>query len=146
MSKYIKLEDAINGKCPVEDIWEDCINCPLDNNGIEPCKMGKWLKSLPTIEVGEGVIGQGSEDIDWQAVVSTGQEIYTKGYEDGRKSVEVSAISHYINGYKEATQRLERFYLEEAKRYTELRSKDERIDNDILDKMEMWKVQNHNKV
>ena len=51
MSRYIKLEDAINGKCPVEDIWEDCINCPLDNNGIEPCKMGKWLKSLPTIDI-----------------------------------------------------------------------------------------------
>ena len=53
MSKYIKLEDAIEAKCPVEDIWEDCINCPLDNNGSEPCKMGKWLKSLPTIEVSE---------------------------------------------------------------------------------------------
>ena len=53
MSKYIKLEDAIDGKCPVEDIWEDCIDCPLDNRADEPCKMGKWLKSLPTIEVSE---------------------------------------------------------------------------------------------
>lgn len=51
MSKYIKLEDAIDGKCPVEDIWEDCIDCPLDNRADEPCKMGKWLKSLPTIDI-----------------------------------------------------------------------------------------------
>ena len=53
MSKYIKLDDAMEAKCPCEDIWEDCINCPLNNSGIEPCKMGKWLKSLPTIEVSE---------------------------------------------------------------------------------------------
>ena len=53
MSKYIKLDDAMEAKCPCEDIWEDCINCPLNNSGIEPCKMGKWLKSLPTIEISE---------------------------------------------------------------------------------------------
>lgn len=51
MSKYIKLDDAIDEKCPVEDIWEDCIDCPLNNSGIETCKMGKWLKSLPTTEI-----------------------------------------------------------------------------------------------
>ena len=51
MSKYIKLDDAIDRKCPVEDIWEDCIGCPLNNKESEPCKMGKWLNSLPTIEI-----------------------------------------------------------------------------------------------
>ena len=49
-----------------------------------------YAETMPTIEVSEGVIAQGSGDIDWQAVTSTGQEIYAKGYEDGRKSVEVS--------------------------------------------------------
>lgn len=51
MSKYIKLEDAIDGACPFMENWENCINCPLDNGGSEPCKMGKWLKSLPTIDI-----------------------------------------------------------------------------------------------
>lgn len=51
MSKYMKLDDAIDEKCSVEDIWKDCINCPLNNNTTEPCKMGKWIKSLPTIDI-----------------------------------------------------------------------------------------------
>lgn len=67
MSKYCKVEDVIR--------W---INAELK------------FQDIPKIEVSEGVIGQGSGDIDWQAVTSTGQEIYAKGYEDGRKSVEVS--------------------------------------------------------
>ena len=60
MIKYIKLEDAIDARCPVEYIWEDCIDCPLNDSGIEPCKMGKWLKSLPTLEVSEDCISR-----DW---------------------------------------------------------------------------------
>ena len=47
----MKLEDAIDARCPVEYIWEDCIDCPLNDSGIEPCKMGKWIKSLPTIDI-----------------------------------------------------------------------------------------------
>lgn len=51
MNKYIKLDDAIDAKCPVEEIWEDCSDCPLNDSEIEPCKMGRWLKSLPTIDI-----------------------------------------------------------------------------------------------
>lgn len=58
MSKYIKLDDAIDAKCPFEDIWEDCVDCPLNDSEIKPCKMGKWLKSLPTIEVSEDAISR----------------------------------------------------------------------------------------
>lgn len=58
MSKYIKLEDAIDCECPLNEIWEDCIDCPLYNSETEPCKMGKWLKSLPTIEVSEDAISR----------------------------------------------------------------------------------------
>ena len=58
MSKYIKLEDAIGCECPFMEIYEDCINCPLYNGGSEVCEMGKWLKSLPTIEVSEDCISR----------------------------------------------------------------------------------------
>lgn len=51
MNKYIKLEDAIGCECPFNEIWEDCVGCPLNDSEIEPCKMGKWLKSLPTIDI-----------------------------------------------------------------------------------------------
>ncbi len=53
ISKYIKLDDAIDYECPFNEIWEDCIDCPLNDSAIEPCKMGKWLKSLPTIDIVE---------------------------------------------------------------------------------------------
>lgn len=85
MSKYIKLEDAIGCECPFMEIYEDCINCPLYNGGSEVCEMGKWLKSLPTIEVNEDAINNGAISSD------------------------------YIEGYREAVQRLEKFYLGEAK-------------------------------
>ena len=78
MSKYIKLEDAIDYECPLMDIWENCINCPLDNSGIEPCKMGKWLKSLPTIEVSEDYISKAylEQEIEKQIKTAEGKEYY----------------------------------------------------------------------
>lgn len=53
MSKYIKFDDAIDCECPLNEIWEDCIDCPLNDSEIEPCKMGRWLKSLLTIDIVE---------------------------------------------------------------------------------------------
>ena len=78
MSKYIEL-----GK-----VKEMVFNADISMAEMEA--LYKSLDELPTIEVSEGVIGQGSGDIDWQAVASTGQEIYAKGYED---------CSNYYKGY-----------------------------------------------
>ena len=92
MSKYIKLEDAISD---LANLWDY-----TTANGIDTVtalrQVNADLLNLPTIEVSEGVIGQGSGDIDWQAVTSTGQEIYAKGYEDGRKSVETTEQSSKV--------------------------------------------------
>lgn len=51
MSRHIKFNDAIDCECPLNEIWEDCSDCPLNDSEIEPCKMGKWLKNLPTIDI-----------------------------------------------------------------------------------------------
>ena len=81
MSKYYKAED-------VERLIENILNVMIGKE--EP--METALCDLPTIEVSEDVICQGRGDMfnDCQAVASAGQEMYVKGYEDGRKSVEVS--------------------------------------------------------
>ena len=84
MSKYIKLEDAIGCECPFMENWDNCINCPLYNGGSELCKMGKWLKSLPTIEVSEDCISreyleeqlQQIEDITAMAHIDLGEDPY----------------------------------------------------------------------
>lgn len=86
MSKYYKAED-------VEIAIADTLQ--FESEVGRPYKVfldsaKDMLKNLQAIEVSDDVIGQGSGDIDWQAVTSTGQEIYAKGYEDGKKSVEVS--------------------------------------------------------
>lgn len=90
MSKYYKVEDVLaifsEEERPLN--WTDSEAEIQAENDFDDYK--RMIESLPTIEVSEGVIGQGSGDIDWQEVKSTGQEIYAKGYEDGRKSVEVS--------------------------------------------------------
>lgn len=91
MSKYYRAEDVVC-KIAEQERFEAVLDSDNAPTVIEPyiTEATAFLIDLPTIEVSEGVIGQGSGDFDLQAVVSTGQEIYAKGYEDGRKSVEAS--------------------------------------------------------
>ena len=102
MSKYCKIEDVIR--------W---INAEFK------------FQDIPTIEVSDGVIGQGSGDINWQAVTSTVQEIYAKGYEDGRKSVEVSEDA--INRFKDGQKDMLIFLLEGMKNALE-KARNERVE------------------
>ena len=95
---------------------------------ITDCKYFiKEIENAPSVVPSrqKGIIGQGSGDIDWQAVTSTGQEIYAKGYEDGRKSVEVSEDA--INGFKDGQKDMLIFLLEGMKNALE-KARNERVE------------------